>query len=166
MFGFYENFPANVHKILLFTSTVSNRKLQNAIIQALHRLNSQNQSIEKALNLPVLGSIAIFEFGIAEGEAFNYIDAEEAQKALEKIQKTPFQVMDLFCAVRYYKKTNGKSKPLKFDYYMLRLTFNTGLLEAQVFHERGPRHMAAEDIINMLVAKVNELFPRRTLKKA
>jgi hypothetical protein len=71
--------------------------------------------------------------------------------------------MDLFCAIRYYKKGEGRS-PLKFDYYMLRLIFDKGFVEMQIFHERGPRHVLPEDIINLVVKKVNESFSKKVLK--
>jgi hypothetical protein len=166
MLGFYENFPANVHKIVRLTTTVSKKKLQQAIIQAFYRLNSENLSLEAITKPSIPECTVLFEFGIAESKAFNYLDCEETQKTLEKVRKTPLEVMDFFCAIRYYVRRNGKNKPLKFDYYMLRLAFNANVVEMYVFHERGPRHVSPEDVIKFVVDKVNELFPRKVLKIA
>jgi len=166
MLGFYENFPVNVHMIMQLTTSVSAKKLQQAIVQALYRLNSENLSLEAIANPSISECTVIFEFGIAEGKTFNYLDYEETQKVLEKIGETSMKVMDFFSAIRYYKWKEGKSKPLKFDYYMIRLTFNANLVNVYVFHERGPRHISPEEIINLIVARVNTLFRRKALNLA
>ncbi|MEM0095456.1 MAG: hypothetical protein QW660_02310 [Candidatus Bathyarchaeia archaeon] len=163
MLGFYENFPVNVHMVAQLTTSVSVKRLQQAIIQALHKLNNENLSLDAVANPSVPGCTVIFEFGIAEGETFNYLDREETQKTLERVGKAPLQVMDFFCAVRYYRQREGKNKPLKFDYYMIRLTFNTKTVGIRVFHERGPRHISPEEIVDLVVSKVNILFQRRAL---
>ncbi|MEM0058668.1 MAG: hypothetical protein QXG58_07520 [Candidatus Bathyarchaeia archaeon] len=164
MFGFYKNFPVHVHEVKRLTSTASRKRLQQAIIQALHRLNNEGLSLETIANPSIPECMVIFEFGIAESETFNYLNQEEVQKALEIIGEAPLEVMDFFCAVRYYKQRGDKNKPLKFDYYMLRLAFNVNILEVQVFHERGPRHISPEDLINLIVNRVNDLFPRKVLR--
>ncbi|MEM2739152.1 MAG: hypothetical protein QXK93_09235 [Candidatus Bathyarchaeia archaeon] len=164
MLGFYENFPVVVHNITRLTTSVSRKRLQEAIIQALHGLNCENLSLETATGLSLPNGKVIFEFGIAESEIFNYLDHEETRKALETISKTPLQVMDFFCAIRYYKSRGDEDKPLKFDYYMLRLIFNEKIVEMLVFHERGPRHISPEEIVNLIISRVNALFPRKVLK--
>lgn len=164
MLGFYENFPVNVHMTAHLTTLVSTKKLQQAIIQALQGLNSENLSIEAIAKPSIPECAAIFEFGIAESETFNYLDHEETRKVLEKIEKTPLRVMDFFCAIRYYRQQEGRNKPLKFDYYMLRLIFNANTVEMQVFHERGPRHISPEEIVNLVVSRVNAFFKRKALK--
>lgn len=164
MLGFYEGFPVNAHKIVRFAPLISNKKLQQALIQTLQKLNGEKLSLEELTEPSIPACTVIFEFGIAEGDTFNYLDLAENQKVLEKIRKAPLPVMDFFCAVRYYKEQNGKKIPLKFDYYMLRLTFNAGFMEMNVFHERGPRHILPEDIVNLIVNKVNEFFSRKVLR--
>lgn len=164
MLGFYEGFPVNAHKIVRFATLISNKKLQQALVQTLQKLNGEKLSLEEVAEPSIPACIVLFEFGIAEGDAFNYLDFAETQKVLEKIRKAPLHVMDFFCAIRYYKEQNGEKAPLKFDYYMLRLTFNAGFIEINIFHERGPRHLPPEDIANLIVNKVNEFFSRKVLK--
>jgi len=106
----------------------------------------------------------ILEFGIAEANNFIYLDDAETDKVLKTISKKPCQIMDFFCAVRYYKVQNEKKRALKFDYYMLRLIFNKNSMETQVFHERGPRHVPPECIVAFVVNRINELFSRKVLK--
>lgn len=168
MLGFYENFPVNVHMTMLLTTFVSMKRLQQAIIQALHELNGESLNLETVANPSISECTVIFELGIAEGRTFSYLDFKEAQKALEEIGKNPLKVMDFFCAIRYYKRAEGRNRPLKFDYYMLRLIFNTTVhtVEMHVYHERGPRHVSPEEIANLIVSRVNLLFPRGALKPA
>jgi hypothetical protein len=83
---------------------------------------------------------------------------------LKIIQKKPFQVMDFFCALRYYKMQNEKKTPLRFDYYMIRFIFNKDSITIQIFHERGPRYISPEDIANFVVNKIGETFSKKILK--
>jgi len=164
MFGLYRNFPVYVHGAKRFAFTVSRRRMQQAIIQVLHSLNGEHLSLDSIANPSIPGCTVIFEFGIAEGETFNYLDKDETRKALEIVGETPLEVMDFFCAVRYYRRRENGNRPLKFDYYMLRLVFSANTMEMQVFHERGPRHISPEDLINLIVNKVNGLFPKKVFR--
>jgi hypothetical protein len=165
MLGFYENFPVNIHRIEAFATPLSNNRLQRRLIQVVHNINRKTFSFEEVACPTVPECTIIFEAGLAEAESFNYVDEEEKQKVLSALRKTPFQTMDFFCAVRYYKGTAEDKTPLKFDYYMMRLIFGKNNLEIQVFHERGPRYISPEDIITFLVNEVNKTSSRRTLKR-
>ena len=164
MLGFYENFPQNVHKIARFSTPISNKKLQQTLIQTIHKINGETFSLDYFAKPSIPQCTAVLEFGIAEVDSFTYLDLEETNKALENVRKKPLQLMDLFCAIRYYKVKGEGRSPLKFDYYMLRLIFDKGFVEMQIFHERGPRHVLPEDIINLVVKKVNESFSKKVLK--
>jgi hypothetical protein len=164
MLGFYESFPKNVHKIAHFKVSASKKRLQRVLTQTLHKLNNETSSLEDVASPSVPQCTVVFEFGIADEVNFNYLDEKEANKALKVINKKPFKIMDFFCAIRYHKTENRKKTPLKFDYYMFRFTFNRKSTEIQVFHERGPRHVSPEEIVNFVVNKINEKFSRKILK--
>jgi len=164
MFGFYENFPRNIHKIAIFTCSITNKKLQERLIQTFRETNSKTYNLEDLADPSVPNCIAIFEIGIAETNNFNYLDNEETSKILKVIEKKPLQIMDFFCAIRYYKTAGEKKKPLKFDYYILRILFSKNLIQTQIFHERGPRYVSPVDILNFFVNKINETFSRKILK--
>jgi len=164
MIGFYENFPENIHRIENFTSALSSKKLQQRLIQVLHEINRKTFSFEEIAHPSVPNCTIIFEVGIADAKSFNYIDEEETNKVLNALKKEPFRVMDLFCAVRYYKDKAEKKAPLKFDYYIMRAVFGKNAMEMRVSHERGPRYISPEDMIAFLVNKVNEAFARKILK--
>jgi hypothetical protein len=165
MLGFYEYFPENVHRIESFTSSLPSKQLQQRIIQVLSEINRKTFSFEEVSNPSVPECAVIFEVGIAESKSFNYIDEEETKKVLNALQRTPFQVMDLFCAIRYYKNKKEKRAPLRFDYYLIRVLFSKSTMEMRVFHERGPRHISPEDIITFLVNKIKEPSARRNPRR-
>lgn len=164
MFGLYEAFPQNVHKIEHFVTPISSRKLEQTLIQLLHGLNKNTLRLEDVGMPSMTNCDTVFEFGIAEDNGFNYLDGEEATKALRIIQKSPVQILDFLCAVRYHRIVNERRRPLKFDYYMLRFTFNPKFLELQLFHERGPMHVLPEELVDFVTMKINEAFRRRVLK--
>jgi len=164
MLGFYENFPQNIHGTMLFTTSIQNKKLQRSLIQILHKINIESFYLEEITAPSIPQCTAILEFGIAETNSFNFLDKEETSKVLKAISKSPFQRMDFFCAIRYYKTQNERKTPLKFDYYMIRFIFHKDLTELQIFHERGPRYTSPQDIINLIVNKINERFSKKILK--
>jgi hypothetical protein len=164
MLGFYENFPRNPHRITHFNTSISNKGLQQALTQIFHQLGNETLTIEDVANPSLPQCIVIFEFGIAEANNFNYLNNEEKNRVLKVIQEKPFQSMDFLCSIRYYKTQNEKKTPLKFDYYMLRFTFNKNMVEMEVFHERGPMHLSPEEITSFIVNKINEKFSKKILK--
>jgi len=164
MLGFYENFPLNVHKMTHFTTSISSKKLQQTLVQMFNEINGKSFNLEDVADPSVPQCTVIFEFGIAEANNFNYLDNEETNKMLKVIQKKPLQVIDFYCSIRYYKTQNEKKVPLKFDYYMIRFTFNKNTAEMQIFHERGPRYVSPEDVVNYIADKINEKFSKKILK--
>ena len=165
MLGFYDNFPVNIHRIDTFSTTFSNKKLQQRLIQVFREINRRSFSFEEIAYPTVPECTIIFEAGLADAKSFNYIDEEEAKKVLRVLRKGALRSMDFFCAVRYYKGTEEKKAPLKFDYYMMRALFGKNVVEIRVFHERGPRYISPEDIITFLVNEVNKTSSRRILKR-
>jgi hypothetical protein len=165
MLGVYDNFPENIHLTESYTSLLSSRKLQQKLIQVLQEINSKTFSFGEIAHPFAPQCTIIFETGLAESRSFSYIDEEEKRRVLSAIRKEPFQTMDFFCAVRYYKRNGEKKAPLKFDYYLVRTVFGITAVEIQVFHERGPRYFSPEDIVTFLVNRINEASARKILKK-
>jgi len=166
MLGVYENFPENIQKIAFFTSSVSCKKLQQALTEILHRLNTETLRLEDLGNPSIPQCQVIFEFGIAETQTFNYLDDKELKEVLTSIGEKPFSIMDFLCVVRYYRMQKEKQTPLRFDYYMFRLKFDKGAIEMRIFHERGSMHLSPEEIVNLVKDKVNAAFSRKVLKTA
>ncbi|MEM2105344.1 MAG: hypothetical protein QXV21_02590 [Candidatus Bathyarchaeia archaeon] len=143
---------------------MSIKRLQQALIQALRKINGKSLRLEETADPSIPQCTVIFEFGIAEANNFTYLDDDETNKALKVINKRVLQVIDIYCAVRYYRWQNEKRIPLKFDYYMIRFLFDKKVMEMLIFHERGPRYIAPNDIINLIANRINGEFSRKVLK--
>jgi hypothetical protein len=137
MLGVYSDFPTDVQKIVNFETSISETKLQKTLVEVFYRLNSEESAL-KEIAYPSLPECMIgFEFGIAEGKDFNYLDTHEKDRLLAATQKKPFPSLDFLCITRYYRFQDQKKRPLKFDHYMLRFRFAKKALQMQVFHEKG-----------------------------
>jgi hypothetical protein len=165
MLGSYDNFPENIHLTESYTTLLSTRRLQQRLIQVLRETNRKTFSFSEIAHPFTPECTTIFEIGLAESKNFSYIDEEETKRALNALKKRTFRLIDLFCAVRYYKGNGEKKTPLKFDYYLVRTVFGENAMEIQVFHERGPRYISPEDIVTFLVNRINEASARKILKK-
>ncbi|MCW4000319.1 MAG: hypothetical protein NWE93_08765 [Candidatus Bathyarchaeota archaeon] len=164
--GIYSNFPPNIHFIQNYLSTASTRQLQQRLITVLGEVNKREFRFEEVSVPTVPEGWVIFEFGLADGGNFTFIDQSEVEMALQVLDKTRVGELDCFCAIRYYRGCGEARAPLKFDYYMLRLVFGKGSLEVQVAHERGPRYLSPEDLVEFLVAEANKDSKRRMLREA
>ena len=162
----YEGFPElSIHAKETFTSALSQGKLQLRIMRILRNVNSRTFTFEDFGSPAVPGCTVIFEVGIADSGSFTSIDEGEEKKVLTALKLEPFGVMDFFFAIRYYKDYASSKKPLKFDYYITRFVFSEGMVEFQVFHERGPRYFSPKDMVTFLMGRINEASARRILKK-
>jgi hypothetical protein len=166
MIGHYDNFPKNFHRVESFSTNYANRTLQQRLTQVLHEINRKKFSFEEIAYPTVPQCSIIFEIGLADSKNFNFIDDEETKKVSIALSKTPFRRMDFFWAVRYYKRVQGNKAPLRFDYYLMRISFGNKNMETKVFHERGPRYLSPEDLTTFLVNEINKTSTRKILKKA
>ncbi|MCW4051984.1 MAG: hypothetical protein NWE78_02085 [Candidatus Bathyarchaeota archaeon] len=155
MLGRFENFSENVHGIAFLTFTAQLQQIQLAIIHAFHLLNQRKYRLDEITGSSVQANENCevhFEVGIGENAAFTFLDEEELAVLEVKIVEKRLAFLDFLCVFKYYvsKETKGKS-PLKFDYYMLRFRFDIDSMELSVFHERGPRHVHAEEVIGFII---------------
>ncbi len=166
MIALYEHFPElSVHERANFASTLSNRKIQERLMQMLLILNQKTFTFEEVGNPTIPNTTIIFEIGIADGNSFTFIDEDELKKVLNILRKETFNLMDFLCAIRYYKDYTSRRKPLRFDYYLTRFSFNEKAVEILVFHERGPRYFSPQDTVEFLKDRINETSTKKILKK-
>jgi hypothetical protein len=164
MLGFYTNFPRNVHRLAAFSTSISNRRLQHALAETACKLNGEILQLQEIASPSLHNCTIVFEFGIAEGDDFSFLDNQEKDKLVKTVKKKTFQVMDFLCAIRYYKIEEEKKVPLRFDYYMLRFVFGKNMVGLHVFHEKGPMHVSPEELVEFIINKVNTAFSRKVLK--
>jgi hypothetical protein len=165
MLGYYQNFPVNLHRVEGFNSTLSIKQLQQKVLKILYDLNKKEFTFEEVANPSVPEGTVIFEFGLAKGESFNYIDVEELKLAQDFLLKERVQLLDFFCSIRYYRGNGEKRMPLKFDYLIFRVVFGNEFVEFRVFHERGPRYISPEELLEFVVGKINQASKKPVLRK-
>lgn len=160
----HENFPLNVHRVEGFRTTVSVIQLQKKILRTLHEVNQKEFTFEEVANPTVPEGTVFFEFGLANEGGFSYLDEEEFNAIVAFLNKNRLEILDFFCSIRYYKNSGDKKTPLKFDYFMLRTVFGKEIFEVQVYHERGPRYIAPQDLVGFIVNMVNKTQSKKILK--
>jgi hypothetical protein len=164
MLGFYANFPENIQKAETFSVSISNKRLQQILVETLYRLNGETLGLEEIVSPSVSGCKVILEVGVAEDNDFNYLDTEERDRLLRATNKKPFQVMDFLWVIRYYNMQEEKKTHLRFDYYMPRLIFGKNIMEIQIFHEKGPMHTSPDDIVKLVADRINAALSKRALR--
>jgi len=163
MLGKYENFPVNVHFIKRFSSTLNSKQFQQKLINALKSLNRKPFSFEE-ITIPTIPNCEVlFEFGIAEGECFNFLDEQEVNRVLNMLKTV--QTWDFFCVIRYYRCYEQKKSALKFDYYMVRVNFVVKNVEFRVFHKQGSRYIAPEELVTIITDSINNASVKRVLNE-
>ncbi len=153
-FGIYWNFPSLYHGVARFEFDASLSEIQRAILRVLYSLNGCN--VKEQLSHQVLSDVdVIFEFGVADGLTFHYINEETLNILLETVDEKTLPIIDFFCVIRYYSMREGRRRALRFDYYFFRFIFGNSELEVQVFHERGLRRISVGDLIGFLAERIN-----------
>jgi len=164
MLGVYDNFPNGVHNIADFSTTIPNKRLQDALVNALYKLNNETLTLEEAATPSIPECRVNFEFGIAEGCEFTYIDDEEKQKIQKIIERKPFFILDFLCIISYHKLKNMKKTTLKSDRYIVRFTFYQTLLQIQIFHEKGLMYVSPKDLPEFLARRISAESSKKALK--
>jgi len=162
LIGFYENFPEVHHGTTRFSCAVPIQDIQTILLRFLQSLNGNKESI----SLPEFiqhGIRVELEVGVADGLAFDFLNEESLERCLNAVSKNALHVLDLFFVVRYYVVDGVKRKPLKFDYYIVRFLFGEGEVEMLVHHERGPRHLAVEELVKFLYNRINHVLKTKKM---
>jgi len=165
LLGRYDEFPPSASRFAQFEYLNSVYKLQAAIARAMYKLNQQPVDLASLTTASPPNCYVNFEFGIADTDAFYYLDQEQLN-ALEKVLKAqPLPILDTFCGARYHiKKGKGKDKPLPFDYSVLRFTFENSEIELLLHYIRGNQRIPRKDFILFLKDQINKELIKKQLK--
>jgi len=164
LLGRYENFPETVHGVALFDYQDSARKVQKAILCALHNLNHEPYDLDAVTPYLKQKCEVSFEFGVAEGFDFNFLDQKELDQCLKSVAEKELQTLDFFFVVRYHLiREDSKRVPLRFDYHVLRFSFQESGLELRIRHERGTQRVPLDDLIDFIAKRINAELSRGQL---
>jgi hypothetical protein len=164
LLGRYENFPETVHAVALFDYQDSAKEVQKAILCALHHLNHERYDLDAVTPYLKQKCKIGFEFGVAEGFDFTFLDHKELDQCLKSVAEKELETLDFFFAVRYHLiREDSKRIPLRFDYHVLRFSFQESGLEMRIRHERGTQRVPLDDLTDFLVKQINIELSRRQL---
>ena len=165
MLGRYENFPEIIHGVARLTCESPLRMVQQTILSVLHKLNRETCGL-RAITPHLFQECEVsFELGAAEDFDFNFLDNKELDRFERRILEKELSTLDFFFVVRYHVLNDeGKRVPLKFDYHMLRFMFQEKSIELRICHERGPQRVPLEDLVTLIVKRINEELSQRQLK--
>jgi hypothetical protein len=157
LLGRYDEFPGGASRLAQFAYSSPAQALQAAIIRALHALNQQTVNLATLTAASPPNCFVNFEFGVADSDAFCFIDQKELSR-LEKTLKTqPMTILDVFCGTRYHiKKDTGEKKSLQFDYSVLRFTFENGIVDLSLHFIRGNQRIPRKDFILYLKSQIDK----------
>lgn len=165
MLGRYENFPEVIHGLARFAYGSPTGKLQQAILCSLHKLNQEVCGLNVVTpHLPPDIEVS-FEVGVAEEVEFNYLDMEELDRFQKSVVEKELPILDFLCVVRYHMVNDKRKRvPLKFDYHLLRFTFQENSMELRICHERGTQRVPLEDLVTFIIKRINEELSQKQLK--
>jgi hypothetical protein len=164
LLGRYENFPENVHAVALFDYQDSAKEAQKAILCAFHNLNHERYDLDAVTSYLKQKCKVGFEFGVAEGFDFNFLDQKELDQCLRRIAEKELETLDVFFVVRYHLiRESGKRVPLRFDYHVLRFAFQESGLEMRIRHERGTQRVTLDELTAFIAKRINAELSQRQL---
>lgn len=164
MLGRYENFPENVHSVARFDFRDPTKSVQQAILCAFHRLNYEVYDLSAVTPYLKQKCEVSFELGVAEGDAFNFLNKNALAHCLQRIEENEFQTLDFFFVIRYHTIIpSGDLVPLRFDYHVLRLIFQKNWMDMRIRHEKGTQRIQLDDLTDFIAKIINAEFYSRRL---
>lgn len=156
MIGRYDHFPINIQGVAEFAYQTPTTTLQQTITQLLQTLNNKTIEMKTITQPSPLNCSVNFEFGLADGDTFNFLDAQELRKLAKTLEESTLETLDFYCAIRYHTtEPTGKRKPMKFDYKMLRFKFKDKNMQLAAYHERGNQNIPIDDLFTFLQKQIN-----------
>jgi predicted MPP superfamily phosphohydrolase len=108
-----------------------------------------------------IDSNVMLKVGIGNRESFDVLDRKEMNRLLARIEQLgSFQMLDLIFNIHYNVSDKKKIRRVHGDEYFFRLTFHPGMFEILLHHRKGIRRIDSDEIIQLLLDKLNEELAR------
>jgi len=161
--GIYSSFPAIIHGDAILTYDLNVKVLQECILQAISKMNMEK--IETTLSVADRSGYfpgeTRFEVRIAEGSGFRSLNSRMKRRIIEYLRsRGELSTFDYSLTIRYRIKDDMRHS-LHCDKYIVRLLFFEDQMEIQLFHEKGIRRLNPDEVITMLVKKINDELGKR-----
>jgi len=156
--GIYSSFPALIHGDAILTHNVNTAVLQECVVQAISRMNLEK--IETALTVADRSGYfpgeSKFEVRIAEGSSFRRLNSRMKRRIAQYLRaRGELSTFDYSLTIRY-KIKDGMRHSLHCDKYVVRHLFFENQMEIQLFHEKGIRRLNPDEVITLLVKRIND----------
>jgi hypothetical protein len=164
--GIFTNFPTVIHGWAEAIHNIRQHAVQQATIKALQELNRQHEPyiINVAGESRRYNGTKGFEIGVAEGVFFNYLNNETVQRLCNPLSaRQSYHHLDFLIIVTYHYSKYNKVRALNFDYFQLRLIFNTQRIEARLFHNKGIRRTSLDEMLNRILNEINKKMVKSSL---
>jgi len=162
--GVYPSFPTLIHGDVILTHDVNLSVLQECVVQAIVNMNVEK--VETALSVAdrsgyFLGETR-FEVRIAEGLSSRSLNLRMKKRIIEYLRaRGGFSTFDYSLTIRYRIKDDMRHS-LHCDKYLVRHLFFEDQMEIQLFHEKGIRRLNPDEVITMLVKRINDELGKRS----
>ena len=161
--GIYSSFPAIIHGDAILTYDVNVKVLQECIVQAISKIHMEKieTTLSAADRSGYFPGETRFEVRIAEGSSFRSLNPSMKRRIIEHLKsRGEFSTFDYSLTIRYRIKDDMRHS-LHCDKYLVRHLFFEDQMEIQLFHEKGIRRLNPDEVITMLVKRINEELGRR-----
>jgi len=160
--GIYPSFPTLIHGDAILTHDVDVTVLQECFVQAISKMNME--TIEMKLSIADRSGYfpgeTRFEVRIAEGSSFRCLDPRMKRRIIEYLRaRGEFSTFDYSLTIRYRIKDDMRHS-LHCDRYIVRHLFFEDQMEIQLSHEKGIRRLNPDEVITMLVKRINDELGR------
>ena len=157
MLGCYDEFPEGALLFAQFAHSSSIQAIQTAIVRVLHALNQQTIDLATLTAASPPNCFVNLEFGIADSDAFCFIDQKEVGRFERMLRTQSISTLDVFCGARYHiKKDTGEKKSLQFDYSVLRFAFEGEVVDLFLHFIRGNQRIPRKDFILYLKSQIDK----------
>jgi hypothetical protein len=157
--GIFTDFPIFVHGTGEVIHTAPLYKVQRATIVAFKELNNYREPYPLSVSGQsgtYRGTLG-FEIGVADGRFFNYLDDETAEELCKPLNpRRKYPLLDFLIIVTYHYTQQRKRVALNFDHFHLRLIFNKRRIEGRLFHNKGTRRIALDELLNRLFDQIRK----------
>jgi len=165
--GICPSFPSLIHGHAILTHDVNVTVLQECIVQAISKMNMEK--IEMMLSVAdrsgyFLGETR-FEVRVAVGSSFRSLNPPMKRRIIEYLRaRGELSTFDYSLTIRYRIKDDMRHS-LHCDKYFVRHLFLEDQMEIQLFHEKGIRRFNPDEVITMLVKRINDELGKRNERR-
>jgi len=165
--GICPSFPTLIHGHAILTHDVNVAVLQECLVHAISKMNMEK--IEMTLSIASRSGYfpgeTGFEVRVAVGSGFRSLNPSMKRRIIDYLRaRGELSTFDYSLTVRYRIKDDMRHS-LHCDKYFVRHLFLEDQMEIQLFHDKGIRRFNPDEVITMLVKRINDELGKRNERR-